>query len=46
MELQTILEEVEELVKSKPETFTVHAGTNYLTKEKMLNNVEKKLLNR
>ena len=39
---ETILEEVEELVKNKPDTFIVHAGTNDLTKGKnVLNNVKK-----
>ena len=29
---ETILEEVEELIKNKPDTLIVHAGTNDLTK--------------
>ena len=41
---ETTLEEVEELVKNKPETVIVHAGTNDLTKGKtMFNNVKKKI---
>ena len=40
---ETTLEEVEELVKNKPETVIVHAGTNDLTKGKtMFNNLKKK----
>ena len=41
---ETILEEVEELVKNKPETVIVHARTNDLTKGKtMLKNVKKNI---
>ena len=44
---ETILEEVEELIKNKPDIFIVHVGTNDLTKGKnVLNNVKKKKLNR
>ena len=39
---ETILEEVKELVKNKPDTLIVHAGTNDFTKGKnVLNNVKK-----
>ena len=40
---ETILEEVEELVKDTPDTLIVHAETNDLTKVKIMS---KKLLNR
>ena len=43
---ETILEEVEELVKNKPGTLVVHAGTNDLTKRKKCWIMSKKLLNR
>ena len=37
---ETILEEVEELIKNKPDTLIVHVGANDLTKGKnVLNNV-------
>ena len=42
---ETILEEVEELVKNKSDTLIVDAGTNDLTKGKNLLNNVKKLLN-
>ena len=39
---ETILEEVEEVVKNKPDTFTAYAGNNDLRKMKnVLNNVKK-----
>ena len=39
---ETILEEIKELVKNKPDTLIVHAGTNDMTKGKnMLNNIKK-----
>ena len=38
---ETILEEIKELVKNKPDTLIVHAGTNDMTKGKnMLNNIK------
>ena len=39
---KTVLDKIEELVKCKPSSLIVHAGTNDLTKEKnVLNNVKK-----
>ena len=42
---ETILEEVEELVKNKPNTLIVHAGTNDLTEGENVLNYVKKILN-
>ena len=42
---ETILEEVGKLVKSKPDTLTVHGGKNDFTKEKNVWNYVKKILN-
>ena len=43
---ETILEEVEELVKNKLDILIVHVGTNDLTKGKSVLNNVKKILNR